>query len=543
MEGCTPRGPSPPVSPPRPEGAPGDEKGAPAGTPRQCGSVGVGAGGLRQCVTPLEAALRRLAFAKAQQSLAPPGSERERSTRTCWLYRVERLVVMALEAFPSSATCVCGGWGCGRSFWSAAPGDERQERAPLRDAARAGDLEATTQLVRSEADGSAAMRAAAANNHVHLLKALAADYSLDAPDEEGCTPLMAAAMNGAGKALRLLLGLGADWRQVNATGSTAMELATLHRQAEAAALLQAWLCQHGTGEEVLRLRTEELRAAAAAGEAQQVRALLSLGAAPDGADSDLCTALRLSAEYNRLEVVEILASAGASVDGAAGCEDTPLMAAAADGHTQVASALLRLGADWRAANDDGQTAFALAKDHGQTETARLLETWALAHGSEAEGRALRCSLLRDAAKGGEASEVARWVAEGADIDDVDEDWRSALSLAAWGNHAEAVQLLVDARADLEKATRCALPCPLQLLCLRTRLGESEHGVRALQTWRDAADDGRRLGRHRSPRGAAGRRRSGVDARLRGAHRDEPRPGVRQRLPASIQLALARREGS
>jgi len=379
MEACTPRGPSPPVSPPRPEGAPSDEKGVTrdAGTPRQCGSVGVGAasGGLRLCVTPLEAALRRLAFAKAQQSLAPPGSERERSTRTCWLYRVERLVVMALEAFPSSAACVCGGWGCGRSFWSAALGDERQERAPLRDAARAGDLEATLQLVRSEADGSAAMRAAAANNHVYLLEALAVDYSLDAPDEEGCTPLMAAAMNGAGKALRLLLGLGADWRQVNATGSTAMELATLHRQAEAAALLQAWLCQHGTGGEVLQLRTEELRAAAAAGEATQVRALLSLGAAPDGADSDFCTALRLSAEYNRLEVVETLAAAGASVDGAAGCEDTPLMAAAADGHTQVASALLRLGADWRAANDDGQTAFALAKDHGQTETARCAETF------------------------------------------------------------------------------------------------------------------------------------------------------------------------
>ena len=55
---------------------------------------------------------------------------------------------------------------------------------------------------------------------------------MNQPDttEAGDSALMASARRGSVEATALLLECGADWRQLNSTGSTALHLAELHKQ-------------------------------------------------------------------------------------------------------------------------------------------------------------------------------------------------------------------------------------------------------------------------------------------------------------------------
>jgi hypothetical protein len=64
------------------------------------------------------------------------------------------------------------------------------------------------------------------------------------------------------------------------------------------------------------------------------------------------------------------------------------------------------------------------------------------------------ALLRAATRG-DAGDVERLLARGADPDETDQDGRTAVTHAAYGGHAEVVRLLVDAGADVNRqdATR------------------------------------------------------------------------------------------
>ena len=98
-------------------------------------------------------------------------------------------------------------------------------------------------------------RAAEEGQSVEVLEVLRdAGAEVDKADENGMTPLMAAAYSSAtGAVLRWLLEQGADWR-LQATsgdyaGETALGLAKRFGKAEAASVLAAWVSEHGSAEE------------------------------------------------------------------------------------------------------------------------------------------------------------------------------------------------------------------------------------------------------------------------------------------------------
>eukprot|EP01046_Picozoa_sp_COSAG06_P043845 COSAG06_NODE_5810_length_3261_cov_21.125000_1_plen_349_part_00 len=124
--------------------------------------------------------------------------------------------------------------------------------------------------------GTAMHHAAAGGKSVEVLEVLevllGAGAEVDKLDEDGETPLMWAASNGAtGAVLRWLLEHGADWR-LQATsgdyaGKTALGIAKRQGKAEAASVLAAWVSEHGSAEE-----TEEAAAVAAAVAEQEAAA-------------------------------------------------------------------------------------------------------------------------------------------------------------------------------------------------------------------------------------------------------------------------------
>ena len=123
---------------------------------------------------------------------------------------------------------------------------------------------------------------------------------------------------------------------------------------ESAELLQAWLIQHGTEDELQQLYNQMLRRAAAEGDVSELRELLACGAAVDSSDEEGFTALHLAAEFGREQAVELLLEHGAELEA---CDDngqTPLLAAVIDGAEAVVRTLLREGADVDRADDDGQ---------------------------------------------------------------------------------------------------------------------------------------------------------------------------------------------
>lgn len=74
-------------------------------------------------------------------------------------------------------------------------------------------------------------------------------------------------------------------------------------------------------------------------------------------------------------------------------------------------------------------------------------------GNEAEVAAVRGTRLRAAATVGDAAAVAELVEAGTGINDADEDGRTGLWLAAWGNHSDVAAELIDSGADLDRCSR------------------------------------------------------------------------------------------
>ena len=155
---------------------------------------------------------------------------------------------------------------------------------------------------------------------------------------------------------------------------------------------------------------EDITAAAAAGDNDEVGAILSMDNRLTGAlDKDGWTPLHLAAHYGHAAVVEMLlannadvharsgnpmrnhplhaAAAGQRVETArllldAGADPnatqaggfTPLHSAAQNGNRALVELLLSRGADVAARSDDGRTALSLAEQAGRQEVVELLRT-------------------------------------------------------------------------------------------------------------------------------------------------------------------------
>jgi len=117
---------------------------------------------------------------------------------------------------------------------------------PLMDAAKEGDLEAVTDLLRRGAEvdvrsdkGKTALHYAAANGHVEVVKQLVSDGAeIDARDRDWHTPLMLAAIYGCNHTIQALIVNGADVNARTLSGNTPVVYAENNSHPLAAALLK-----------------------------------------------------------------------------------------------------------------------------------------------------------------------------------------------------------------------------------------------------------------------------------------------------------------
>jgi ankyrin repeat protein len=309
-----------------------------------------------------------------------------------------------------------------------------------------------------------------------VISSLRAGAHVDAQDSLGATALMyAARYNRNPGVISALLEAGAAVDTVNRHGWSALFYAAGNPNSKViSTLLEA-------GAEVDRRDRSGLSTlmhAATEGNSAAVRTLLEAGADVNAATESLWTALILAANGGHAEVVKILVEAEADVNaGTSTYNRTALLAAARAGHTETVRILLQAGAHVDVRNWFGRTALTEAAQGGHAEVVReLLEAGAEVNAMSGNGTALAWAAgsghrevvkmlleagagmnagdgtvgtaLMSAAKEGHA-EIARLVLErGADANARDRDGKTALWWAAFLGYTEMVGMLLEAGADV-----------------------------------------------------------------------------------------------
>jgi ankyrin repeat protein len=205
--------------------------------------------------------------------------------------------------------------------------------------------------------------------------------SVETREQDGRTPLIAAAGYGEDDVVKLLLGRGADIEAVDDGGQTALIAASCNcpivDMADTSDSVRALLEKGANIEARDKRGRTALMTAAAWGREGQVRLLLDWGASIDATDSHGNTALLIAASgsaYPTADAAEALLRRGADIEARNDSGDTALILAASGGGSEdvrVVRLLLDRGADLHARNRQGYTALELARKNGRRETAAL----------------------------------------------------------------------------------------------------------------------------------------------------------------------------
>ncbi len=243
-----------------------------------------------------------------------------------------------------------------------------------------------------------------------------------------------------------------------------------------------------------------LVAAAKAGDAAVVRALLAQGTAVDATEGDGTTALHWASYGDAADAARLLLEAGADVNAANDLGTTPLWSASENGSVAMARLLLEAGADANLALWSGETPLMVASRAGATRVVELL----LAHGARTDARAARGqTALMWAAAQQHADVVTALLAGGADIHARSDVWsqvmavpphsqpeykreiphggNTALMFAARGGAVDAVRVLIAAGADVDDTDAWGVSATT----VATHAGFAEVGELLLQAGADA----------------------------------------------------------
>jgi len=199
------------------------------------------------------------------------------------------------------------------------------------------------------------------------------------PPREGASALFVAAGEGHESAVRRLLQLGARPNLGNRHGATPLSHAAVRGHVEIARALLAAAADPSMGPGNSTALHSALRGSARARSLTKlVKLLLGARVDADAADDAGASALHLAASRGASGAVSALLSAGAAVEGAPrDSRVTPLMAAAAAGHTDSVKRLILAGAEVDAvasAAMHGVTAVYFAAQGGHADaTAALLD--------------------------------------------------------------------------------------------------------------------------------------------------------------------------
>ena len=333
-------------------------------------------------------------------------------------------------------------------------------------AARAGDVEKLDAAIRAGADvnapdenGATPLSWAVSGGHMPVLhKLLSHGADVDYQSPRGQSALNVAASRGDVRMMQVLLkhGAEADERIRGAQapehlkGATPLFLAALQKHADAVAELLS------CGADVNAVNeggATALLLAAGRDSADVVRLLLEAGADPGRGDHRGATPLMVAAVEGALESAWLLLDAGADANQATAVLNpgphagvTALMAAAQGDQELTALALLLAGAQVDARNYDGKTARDLAEASGSRNVAALLQ-----NPREAKRRAPELLLepLLDALGDGRSEFVKLLVKHGADVDAPTEKGMPLLIAAADDGDASIVRALLEAGANVD----------------------------------------------------------------------------------------------
>jgi ankyrin repeat protein len=189
---------------------------------------------------------------------------------------------------------------------------------------------------------------------------------------------------------------------------------------------------------------EALFAAAASGDVEAVRALLTQGADPDAWNADHAAAIHLAAKGKHTEVVRALLEAGADVDRQEeGLGNTALLYALWAYDSETARLLIERGADVTLACR-GMAPLRVAAGNGMLPLVQLL----IERGAVARARDERhvFSALHTAARAGQTPVVEALLVAGVPVD-AGLPGFTALMQAAWKGKLRTAQVLLAAGAD------------------------------------------------------------------------------------------------
>jgi uncharacterized protein len=247
--------------------------------------------------------------------------------------------------------------------------------------------------------------------------------------------------------------LGRSFR-TDASQLTAVEISsTLFAAADANCTgLATELLDHGASVDARdRFGARPLSHAARSGHLEMVDLLLAHGAPINERNLAGATALYGAAEKAQVAVAQRLMERGADVKLTGRSGTTPVAAAAYAGSDAIVEALLAHGADPRMPDDTGKPPIVYAAARGQLDIVKRL----LAQNVDINARYPNDLTLLMWASGpdekvpeADAIKVVTYLLEaGAHIDDRDDRGRTALMVAAEGDHAEIAALLLARGAD------------------------------------------------------------------------------------------------
>ena len=265
----------------------------------------------------------------------------------------------------------------------------------------------------TENAGHTCLTAAATNGHTETVRYLVGlkEVEVDHTDDEDGTALHWAAENNHADVVQVLIDAGADIEVRNNGGNSPLHFACSSGSLDVVKLLVragAGVCvTDNDGDTCLMF-------AACNGHTETVRYLVGLPEVEvDHADGEGRTALHLVAGYHA-DVVQVLIDAGANIEARDNSGYSPLHFACSSGSPDSVKMLVRAGAGVRVTNNYGDTCLIFAASRGHTEIVRYLVG---------------------------LKEV--------EVDHTDDEDGTALHWAADNNHADVVQVLIDAGANIE----------------------------------------------------------------------------------------------